>query len=413
MMASNQDYIDLFYNCTTKLMELKTQAATDQHEDSYKKLLQAPHWTGQTQLKAMSSQYISEYANYFPGLQNEAFNTQIDFCEDDNNTVRLEGIKSLFTIAIALPSLAIKSADVLVQLLQSEIPDEEVSVRKSLLLLFRKYPKDCTLAILGQIQCGLESVRDAASSFIRKQLLVELQPKMKTKFLKKLIPIVSVTVITNELATLVFELLSCAELEFDGDDDLISFADAATHRLLSYLFELDPVRVDTLFVLLDQYKKLFGYGMPSDKTISAILNYCLGDNSKVTFSPSQKLALLKYVTECTLFIIDSSNVEASFDQELLEQLLDDCMVKIPQTGGEFSAHLLMLEPVLYCMLYFRMKIPVMDRQISTQLYKKLGIIYSKLEELIIASGVTNQSSTSQKVKLFSNNTKAICGVICD
>lgn len=95
----------------------------------------------------------------------------------------------MVSFSISVPPFAIKSADVLVQLLQSEVAEEEETVTKTLLALFRQYPKDCTAAILGQIHNGSEVIRDVSCSFIRKHLLNELQPKMKVKLLEKLIPV--------------------------------------------------------------------------------------------------------------------------------------------------------------------------------------------------------------------------------
>ena len=185
----HKERVDMFYASTAKLMALETTVYNKEHEAAFRTLLKIPQWNDEIQLKIMASQFISDYAKYFPDLQNDAFNSQIDFCEDDNILVKCEGIKSLASFSLGVPTFSIQSVDVLVQLLQSEVPEEEIIVVKSLLLLFRKFPKDATITILGQISNGTETIRDCACNFIRKQLLNELHVKMKLKFLEKLIPV--------------------------------------------------------------------------------------------------------------------------------------------------------------------------------------------------------------------------------
>lgn len=77
MITNHSENVEVFYASTSQLMKLKSEERNNDHMEAYKKLLQVPKWPEEIQLKLMTTKYISEYAAYFPELNNDAFNCQI------------------------------------------------------------------------------------------------------------------------------------------------------------------------------------------------------------------------------------------------------------------------------------------------------------------------------------------------
>ncbi|KAF9258846.1 hypothetical protein L218DRAFT_876210 [Marasmius fiardii PR-910] len=84
------------------------------------------------QVKTFAARNMAELFQYFPELEEEAINAIYDLCEDQDSQVRIEGYTTLSTLSKAENKWVKRNADVLVQLLQSDEPNEVNVVRKAL-----------------------------------------------------------------------------------------------------------------------------------------------------------------------------------------------------------------------------------------------------------------------------------------
>ncbi|KAG7098253.1 hypothetical protein E1B28_000215 [Marasmius oreades] len=85
-----------------------------------------------SQVKIFAARNMAELFQNFPDLEEEAINAIYDLCEDQDSQVRIEGYTTLSTLSKVENKWVKRNADVLVQLLQSDEPNEVNVVRKAL-----------------------------------------------------------------------------------------------------------------------------------------------------------------------------------------------------------------------------------------------------------------------------------------
>ncbi|KAK1232359.1 hypothetical protein PQX77_004523 [Marasmius sp. AFHP31] len=84
------------------------------------------------QVKIFAARNMAELFPHFPDLEEEAVNAIYDLCEDPDSQVRIEGYTTLSMLSKVENKWVKRNADVLVQLLQSDEPNEVNVVRKAL-----------------------------------------------------------------------------------------------------------------------------------------------------------------------------------------------------------------------------------------------------------------------------------------
>ncbi|KAL0575802.1 hypothetical protein V5O48_006180, partial [Marasmius crinis-equi] len=84
------------------------------------------------QVKIFAARNMAELFQHFPDLEEEAINAIYDLCEDQDSQVRVEGYTTLSSLSKVENKWVKRNADVLVQLLQSDEPNEVTVVRKAL-----------------------------------------------------------------------------------------------------------------------------------------------------------------------------------------------------------------------------------------------------------------------------------------
>ncbi|KAL0956935.1 hypothetical protein HGRIS_003037 [Hohenbuehelia grisea] len=99
--------------------------------DTLKRLIELTHSTHPS-LRIHAAEGIRFFFNDFPDLEEEAINAVYDLCEDQSQRVRIEGYKAITLVSKAQVKWVKRNADVLVQLLQSDEPDEVLVVKQAL-----------------------------------------------------------------------------------------------------------------------------------------------------------------------------------------------------------------------------------------------------------------------------------------
>ncbi|TFK74260.1 hypothetical protein BDN72DRAFT_760050 [Pluteus cervinus] len=114
--------------------------------EAFKKLINLIH-SPHPSLKIFAAGNIRYFFTDFPDLEETAINAVYDLCEDQSSQVRMEGYTAITHISTASNKWIKRNADVLLQLLQSDEPDEVVIVKKALCEHLDMDPK-VTLGVL-------------------------------------------------------------------------------------------------------------------------------------------------------------------------------------------------------------------------------------------------------------------------
>ncbi|KAF4599127.1 hypothetical protein EYR40_006216 [Pleurotus pulmonarius] len=122
-------------------------------------------------LKILAADGIQYLFKDFPDLEERSINAVYDLCEDQSPMVRIEGYKALAHMSRAQPKWVKRNADVLLQLLQSDEPDEVTVVKQSLLEHLELDPR-ITLSVLCDQIMPLEASSDEEEKGIRDRLRV-------------------------------------------------------------------------------------------------------------------------------------------------------------------------------------------------------------------------------------------------
>ncbi|KAF8644795.1 hypothetical protein AX16_008257 [Volvariella volvacea WC 439] len=95
----------------------------------------------------MAAGNIPSFFTDFPDLEEDAINAVYDLCEDQQDEVRINGYAAITQLSQAAPKWIKRNADVLLQLLQSDEPNEITVVKRALLTHLDMDPK-VTLGVL-------------------------------------------------------------------------------------------------------------------------------------------------------------------------------------------------------------------------------------------------------------------------
>ncbi|KAJ7049970.1 apoptosis inhibitory protein 5-domain-containing protein [Mycena amicta] len=103
-----------------------------QRRKTLTKLIDLTH-EGNSNFKTLAAENIPKLLNDFPDLEEDAINAVYDLCEDQAASVRKAGYNAITAVSKAASKWVRRNTDVLLQLLQSDEPDEVVVVKKALL----------------------------------------------------------------------------------------------------------------------------------------------------------------------------------------------------------------------------------------------------------------------------------------
>ncbi|KAF8444883.1 hypothetical protein L210DRAFT_3531311 [Boletus edulis BED1] len=121
-------------------------AAGRARKEAFQELITLTH-SRNPLLKSYAAAHIHVFFNDFPDLEEDAINAVYDLCEDHDSKVRMDGYSAVTQVSSIQHKWVKRNADVLVQLLQSDEP-EEVAVVKVALLKHLDMDPPVTLGVL-------------------------------------------------------------------------------------------------------------------------------------------------------------------------------------------------------------------------------------------------------------------------
>ncbi|KAJ6594591.1 hypothetical protein B0H19DRAFT_1096158 [Mycena capillaripes] len=133
------------------------------------KLIDLTH-TQNASLKILAAKNIPGLLNDFPDQEEAAINAVYDLCEDQSAIVRKEGYDAITAVSKAADKWVKRNTDVLLQLLQSDEPDEVVVVKQALIAHLNLDPRVTLGVLCDQIMPAAEATVDPDELYMRDRL---------------------------------------------------------------------------------------------------------------------------------------------------------------------------------------------------------------------------------------------------
>lgn len=175
-VAEEANDIEQLYEYGERLNESKDKS---QNVKDYEGIIAAAK-TGSVKAKQLAAQLIPRFFKFFPALADNAVDSHLDLCEDEQLGVRVQAIRGLPLFCKDTPEYLSKIVDILAQLLASENVERD-AVHKALMSLLRQDVKASLTALfkhLGSVAMD-DVIREKVLSFIRDKVF-----PLKTELLK-------------------------------------------------------------------------------------------------------------------------------------------------------------------------------------------------------------------------------------
>ncbi|KAH7925612.1 hypothetical protein BV22DRAFT_1104816 [Leucogyrophana mollusca] len=114
-----------------RLAEKDPDRSGTKRREAFKQIIDLTH-SDDSSLKSYAAANIRTFFADFPDLEEDAINAVYDLCEDQDSVVRIDGYKAIVEVSRVQKKWVKRNADVLVQLLQSDEPNEVIVVKKAL-----------------------------------------------------------------------------------------------------------------------------------------------------------------------------------------------------------------------------------------------------------------------------------------
>lgn len=299
---------------------------------------------GDIPAKKLACQFIPRFFKSFPELAEQAIDAQLDLCEDDDNVIRRQAIKSLPEFAKHNFEHMPRITDILTQLLQQDDPLELKIVRSGLEMLISADVASALSGIFLQIQLGEESVREKAIKFIQESVIkmdiFKTNDEAGTALFSAVKKVLSD--VTAEEFTLFISTLSKVKVIVSNPQNI---ADLITEQAeLDKPFDIsEPDSINRLITCARQSTPYFTKGASSEKYIEYLLSQVLPvfpALGTVDEGASYQVEVLKLLAELSTYVsekLSRSNIKDVYDM-LLEHLPTKPNTEEEATEEELKKH---------------------------------------------------------------------------
>ncbi|KAH6581651.1 hypothetical protein BASA60_002313 [Batrachochytrium salamandrivorans] len=361
MPTTEPDIVKAFYDATDALMDITFNAVDpSMRTEAFRFILKASRQV--SQLKLIAASTIPKYAASFPDLIEDAFNAQLDLCEDEDIQIRKESVRNIWIFCKESSQFASSITDALCQLLQAEHEEELNVIFGALKLLLKQHSKVALEAVFFQLLNGVAVVRTSILQFMAVSLeSLQLTPDLESEFINTLIKMMetqSLDAVDTEVSLRLLKLLK-ASLINSWFPDLISHA----NRNLS----------------------LYSCGASSQAFLQILFTELL-DNAKFTHMElGQQLNLFKLSADLSAYIRSAqfSTIAMTVAEGVFNYLISDLTL----STGQPKIDLIRCEPVLY-LLYVCDQISSHSLVVSESLLARLRHLYTEAQT--VKSDVSNQ-----------------------
>ncbi|KAK7448858.1 hypothetical protein VKT23_013588 [Stygiomarasmius scandens] len=194
--------------------------------NALQQLIQATH-SSSPQVKIYAANSIADFFQDFPDLEEDAINAVYDLCEDQVMQVRMEGYKTLAVLSKTEKKWVKRNADVLVQLLQTDEPNEVNVVKKALIEHLHMDPRITLGVLCDQLRPPEDTMDHEDAVHLRKLVINFLNGEAKKGSLQRIIAP------GGESEQFLIENLTNAIHKLDSDDVEAIVKDILLHLPLS------------------------------------------------------------------------------------------------------------------------------------------------------------------------------------
>jgi len=304
--------------------DLENLLKTQRKEEYFIQLLKLQ--IQQEQLKLYLCGIITKEFSEFPNCQELALNRIWDLCEDDDFSIRKQGILALRVLAFKFPS---RIADVLWQFMQSQLEEEVLVVKQTLAFMLSQFTMETLDAFFHQTSIN-ENIRDKSIDF-----LIENYPKNHLKddtlFCDKFIKNMPIIQFKEDQVLKIYKFLKTFDLSLEVQE-----------KMVSYLLQRNVDDFKQVLIRANAFLAFFKQGVSSTSFLEALYGLWKGQVTQ-----AEEFAQVKILHLLMLFadLITFQKVEGEYVllfPELLTEFYSDGL------KDEESCGFLMAEPILYC-----------------------------------------------------------------
>jgi len=287
--------------------------------------------------KRFASQLIVRYFHHFAELKDQALDAMFELCEDDDVNIRKSVIKELPSLCKEGGKHVAKIADVLVQLLQTEDPQEYQIVNNALGVLLSNHIKDTLTTAFGHIlNPDSDLIRERAVKFVTTKL--------------KALP---ESVVTKEIEDYVLQQSKKVLEEVSGDEFIFFMHMLSQLRslqtvqgrqlLLDIVTEQadldkpfdpeDPDRLDQIVQCLKQAIPFMSRNVQSTRFMTFLIDKVIPQLSKISGdnADASRLELLRLTADLSTYCGDLAEPSAKMD--IIENALMTYLPVPPSESG--------------------------------------------------------------------------------
>lgn len=400
---------------------------TSLRRGAFRELIQLVHSPqASLQSKSYAAGQIPRFFNDFPDLEEEAINAVYDLCEDQDSKVRIDGYNAVTQVSYAQRKWVKRNADVLVQLLQSDEP-EEAAVVKIALLKHLDMDPPAVLGVMCDQVVPLEEDLDETERQTRERLRSLVITFLATDALGVIVEkhtdppgseaeqtLVSQLVLSirwleiQEVEVIVRDILlslPCYRVYSSrGDSILLALLDRAKVPLQLPASNYGPLSSARSLLALAQFVAVDRHAASPAILLQFYLSFLMGRMALQKISPQDRVDVISWISgallACEAEMVKSRQTSS---QEQLRRLLSQTI----------DATSLLLEILFDCKVYS----PVFWRTVQTLLQavnarKKrdnwalpshLISIIRKFEELLVQGTHENTMDVQDLIRLLTDN----------
>lgn len=337
---------------TLKRIKAKVERAAEDagstplRRGAFQELIRLVH-SPQTSLqsKSYAAGQIPRFFNDFPDLEEEAINAVYDLCEDQYSQVRIDGYHTVTQVSYLQHKWVKRNADVLVQLLQSDEP-EEVAVVKAALLKHLDMDPPAVLGVMCDQVVPLEEDLDESERQTRERLRSLVIGFLATEALGVIVAKYTDPPGSEAEQTLVTQLtLSIAWLEIQevelivrdillslpyyrayplrGDSILQALLDRAKVLLQLRASNYEPLSSTRSFLALAQFVAIDRHAASPAILLQFYLSFLTGRMVLQKFSPQTRVDIVSWISEALLACeAEMTKLQPILNREQLRRLLN-------------------------------------------------------------------------------------------
>ncbi|KAL2914405.1 hypothetical protein HK105_205972 [Polyrhizophydium stewartii] len=311
MLDGGEPAVAEFHRAAQALADIQRASVLPEERTSEFALVLRVSALPSTEAKLIAAQAIPQYVGLFPAMIEDAFNAQLDLCEDDSVQVRIESIRNLPLFCKSKPEFASRISDVLCQLLKQGLTKELVVIRSTFLQTLTDYPVSVKGIFRPLRQDSIEVRRAILAFFKESPDALPRDVELAAQFAASMIELISAVHLDQEHFDTVVSLIKAVG-GFNNPESYAPIIHATTGWFAAET-PLDPHDRTLVSKLVAHANRCLGIlqvggiarqlaGGPSDEIIALVSDGLVKTGRFAEMELAQLLNLLKLVADLSRFL---------------------------------------------------------------------------------------------------------------